>query len=91
MKTILAKVDRPYLRRVFLILASLGLIFFGWTAVGAEDGFYVIPTMKQKYAPVPKTGQTQKYATGDDGDLEKGVAWPDLPPVVVPSFKLGWG
>jgi hypothetical protein len=25
---------------------------------------------------VPKTGQTQKYATGDDGDLEKGVAWP---------------
>jgi len=28
-------------------------------------------------APVPKTGQTTLYATGDDGDLEKGVAWPD--------------
>jgi len=28
-------------------------------------------------APVPKTGQTTSYATGDDGDLEKGVAWPD--------------
>ena len=28
-------------------------------------------------APVPKTGQTTKYADGDDGDLEKGVAWPD--------------
>lgn len=26
-------------------------------------------------APVPKTGQTTSYATGDDGDLEKGVAW----------------
>ncbi|MBF0614928.1 MAG: tandem-95 repeat protein [Magnetococcales bacterium] len=24
-----------------------------------------------------KTGQTVSYATGDDGDLEKGVAWPD--------------
>ena len=28
-------------------------------------------------APVPKTGQKASYATGDDGDLEKGVAWPD--------------
>lgn len=27
-------------------------------------------------APVAKTGQTTSYATGDDGDLEKGVAWP---------------
>jgi hypothetical protein len=27
-------------------------------------------------ARVPKTGQTTSYATGDDGDLEKGVAWP---------------
>jgi len=24
---------------------------------------------------VPKTGQTTSYATGDDGDLEKGLAW----------------
>ena len=28
-------------------------------------------------APVPKTGQTTSYATGDDGDLEKGVPWPN--------------
>jgi len=28
-------------------------------------------------APVPKTGQTTSYATGDDGDLEKGVVWPN--------------
>lgn len=26
--------------------------------------------------PVPKTGQTTSYATGDDGDLQKGVALP---------------
>ncbi len=25
---------------------------------------------------LPKTGQTTFYAAGDDGDLEKGVAWP---------------
>jgi hypothetical protein len=28
-------------------------------------------------APVPKTGQTTSYATDDDGDYEKGVAWPN--------------
>ena len=28
-------------------------------------------------ARVPKTGQTTSYATGDDGDLERGVAWPN--------------
>ena len=28
-------------------------------------------------ARVPKTGQKTLYATGDDGDLEKGVAWPN--------------
>ena len=28
-------------------------------------------------APVEKTWQTTSYATGDDGDLQKGVAWPD--------------
>ena len=27
-------------------------------------------------APVPQTGQTTVYATGDDGDLQAGVAWP---------------
>jgi hypothetical protein len=30
-----------------------------------------------KYAAVPKTGQTTSYRTGDDGDLQKGVAWPN--------------
>jgi len=27
-------------------------------------------------ADLPRTGQTTKYAAGDDGDLQKGVAWP---------------
>ena len=26
---------------------------------------------------VPKTGQTTSYATGDDGDLQEGLAWPN--------------
>jgi hypothetical protein len=28
-------------------------------------------------ARVEKTGQRTSYATGDDGDLQKGVSWPD--------------
>ncbi len=28
-------------------------------------------------SPVPKTGQTTSYRSGDDGDLETGVAWPN--------------
>ena len=28
-------------------------------------------------APLAKTGQTTSYAAGDDGDLQKGAAWPD--------------
>ena len=64
------------MRRVLLIFLSLVLALVGWSTVCAEDGFYVIPTMKGNYAPVPKTGQTTSYGTGDDGALQKGVAWP---------------
>ncbi len=28
-------------------------------------------------APVEKTGQTTSFATGDDGDVQSGVAWPN--------------
>ncbi len=55
-------------------------------AVGAEilfgkkawvDGAEVTGSATLTYqAGVPKTGQTTSYNTGDDGDLEKGVAWP---------------
>jgi hypothetical protein len=59
-----------------LIFLSLVLALIGWSPVFAQDGFYVIPGMKGKYAPVPKTGQTTSSLPKDDGDLEKGVAWP---------------
>jgi len=64
------------MKRILLITLSLVLALAGWSAVCADDGFYVIPAMRGKYAPVPKTGQTTSYATGDDGALQKGVAWP---------------
>jgi hypothetical protein len=39
----------------------------------------VTPYTLEVYRAIPvfKTGQTTKYATGDDGDLRKGVAWPN--------------
>jgi hypothetical protein len=67
------------MKRVLLITLSLVLALVGWSAVCAEDGFYVIPSMKGNYAPVPETGQTTSYDIPnyrDDGGLKKGVAWP---------------
>ena len=64
------------MRRALLIFLSLILVLVGSSAVCAEDGFYVIPCMRGNYAPVPKTGQTTPYVAGDDGTLQKGVAWP---------------
>jgi hypothetical protein len=60
------------MKRVLFICLLLVLALGCWSAVGAEDGFYVIPTMKV----VPKTGQTATYNTGDDGALQRGVASP---------------
>lgn len=31
----------------------------------------------QQFAPVPQTRQIQSYVTGDDGDLQMGVQWPN--------------
>ncbi|NIO71941.1 MAG: hypothetical protein GTN71_23690, partial [Anaerolineae bacterium] len=49
-----------------------GKTFWGLTSGqwGVMSGTLAAP------APVPKTGQTTLYTTGDDGDLQKGVAWP---------------
>lgn len=60
------------MKRVLLICLSLVLALVGWSAVGAQDGFYVIPSIKT----VPKTGQTASYGTRDDGALRNGAAWP---------------
>ena len=48
-----------------LVLSSIYLMGQGW---GPEES---VPP-----APVPKTGQTTSYATGDDGDLQMGIASP---------------
>ena len=54
---------------------------FGSTNVGAtsEQAAPVIDDRTASDAPAQlwKTGQTTSYATGDDGNLERGVAWPD--------------
>ena len=53
-----------------------GKTFWGLTSGqwGLQTG---TATLGNTYnAGVPKTGQTTKYADGDDGDLQKGVAWP---------------
>jgi len=39
-------------------------------------------------ADVPKTGQTAKYSTGDDGDLQIGISWPE-PRFIVASSGTG--
>ncbi len=46
--------------------------------VTAEDGTTTRTYTIALYRAValPQTGQTTFYATGDDGDLEKGLAWP---------------
>ena len=38
---------------------------------------YLNPCPPDGPAPVEKTWQTTSYATGDDGDLEEGVIWPN--------------
>lgn len=64
------------MKKALVLTLSVILALLGLTGVSADDSFYVIPTMKGHYAPVPKTGQTTSYGARDDGALEKGVAWP---------------
>ena len=45
--------------------------------------FGVTGTVRQTL--IPKTGQTNSYHTGDDGDLQKGV------PLPIPRFTIGTG
>ena len=49
--------------------------------------FGIVGTLSTNVYPaaVPKTGQTTSYLTGDDGDYEKGVSWPN------PRFTEGTG
>src|SRR5210317_2432615 len=54
-------------RILWFCLLVFGLIV-SWTPVYAGDSIVI---------PVEKTGQTTSFRTHDDGDLKKGVAWPD--------------
>ena len=65
------------MQKMIFICTLIFSLVLSWILVSAQDGFYVISTKKQNYAPVPKTGQTTSYANGDDGDLELGVASPN--------------
>jgi hypothetical protein len=64
------------MKRLASILSVVLLTLSGFAVAAAQD-FHVIPVKKKNYAPVEKTGQTTPDETGDDGDLQKGVAWPD--------------
>ncbi len=56
-------------------------VWGGGTSFGPKsNNYYVWPVRSGPETSAPskvwRTGQTTKYSTGDDGDLEKGVAWP---------------
>jgi Protein of unknown function (DUF1566) len=53
-----------------------------WIGILVLSGMFLMgqetwpPTTTTPPAPVPKTGQFYGYGLGDDGALQKGVAWP---------------
>jgi hypothetical protein len=51
-------------------------IFDFFPKTGPVLVFPVRTTSSPATIRLPKTGQTASFATGDDGDLEQGVAWP---------------
>ena len=44
---------------------------------GNADSNTATVTVSDTFAPVVRTGQTSSYVAGDDGALQKGLAWPD--------------
>lgn len=63
-------------RMVLICILIFGLVL-SWSMVSSGNSFHVITVKKRKFSPVPKTGQTASYGTGTDGELEKGVTWPN--------------
>jgi hypothetical protein len=57
--------------------AAPGDVLSGKTYWGLTAGGWGPRTGTGASAAVPKTGQTTSDATGDDGNLKKGVAWPN--------------
>jgi hypothetical protein len=57
----------------------MAMVFFAIVAFNPDIGFSAGKGggKPPKYLGLSITGQTIPYATGDDGDLQKGVPWPD--------------
>lgn len=56
-------------------IAAGSYYYFAVTASN-EKGESALSQVKRMAVLIPKTGQTTQYTNGDDGDLEKGIAWP---------------
>jgi hypothetical protein len=71
-------------KSVFRAAAVAGIVFLLVFAVGCSGDLlgYIKALVAQGECEckgiidLPKTGQTTSYETGDDGDLQMGVAWP---------------
>jgi len=57
--------------RLTVIAASVAFLGTLTFAQGLKGAPHPAPP-----APVPQTGETTSFATGDDGDLQEGVEWP---------------
>ncbi|KJU83032.1 secreted protein containing DUF1566, partial [Candidatus Magnetobacterium bavaricum] len=58
-------------------LVSMGEAGIGAASKSNYDGYvWSVRSGQVGIVSLPRTGQTTTYATGDDGALQKGVAWP---------------
>jgi hypothetical protein len=80
----LSQIRRAHIMKIAILIGVLGLGFVSllFSHAFAQDGVVVIPLLGDApvatyQAPVQKTGQTTSYRTGDDGDEEVGVSWPN--------------
>jgi hypothetical protein len=75
---------KPVILGMVFVFISLSLGLLTINAHAENKGVVVIPLFETKTVVektvVEKTGQTTSYSTGDDGDLQRGMAWP------IPSF-----
>jgi hypothetical protein len=73
--------DNAMRKTVLVGISVLSFFLFSISQAVSQDKVVVIPLLgdePQASAPaaVERTGQTTSYETGDDGDLQKGSAWP---------------
>jgi hypothetical protein len=65
------------LKKICLLsILAMATVLLSGAGIWGDADFCVIPAMRGKYAPVPRTGQTTSILPGDDGDLQMGVASP---------------